>query len=631
MRNDLFGWPDGRLAAMSQTVVPGLFDGLNEQQREAVTYGDGPLLILAGPGSGKTRVITNRVAFLVREQSVPPWRVLAVTFTNKAAREMRERAERLLGEDAADLHLGTFHSMCARWLRADGERVAVDRGFVIYDDADQLSLIKSIVEALRVDPRRFKPRAILSAISVAKNEMISSEEYGRRTSSYMEEIVARAYVRYQEALHNASALDFDDLLLEAARMLRDVPEALEKYGGRYKHVLIDEFQDTNPVQYLLARQLASVNGNICVVGDPDQSIYSWRSADSRNVQYFERDFPGCRVVVLEQNYRSTPAILEAADAVIAKNSDRWERRLRAERAGGELLTTYEAYNDEEEGEFVAREVQRLAVNGSRFGDAAVLYRTNAQSRPVEDALLRARIPYRLVGGIRFYQRREVKDVIGFLRLVQNPLDEASLLRLINVPTRGIGDRTVETVRGFAREHGVSTWEAVRTGAREEGIPGLGGRSRSALARFVSIMDGLEAARGASLSALLEQLLLDTGYLRHLSSVEDSGERLENIDQLRAVINQYEETGGEDSDLAYFLEGVALVADVDELGEEQPDAVTLITLHAAKGLEFPVVFLLGLEEGVLPHLRSFDVPVQMEEERRLAYVGKIGRASCRERV
>ncbi len=269
MRNDLFGWPDGRLAAMSQTVVPGLFDGLNEQQREAVTYGDGPLLILAGPGSGKTRVITNRVAFLVREQSVPPWRVLAVTFTNKAAREMRERAERLLGEDAADLHLGTFHSMCARWLRADGERVAVDRGFVIYDDADQLSLIKSIVEALRVDPRRFKPRAILSAISVAKNEMISSEEYGRRTSSYMEEIVARAYVRYQEALHNASALDFDDLLLEAARMLRDVPEALEKYGGRYKHVLIDEFQDTNPVQYLLARQLASVNGNICVVGDPD--------------------------------------------------------------------------------------------------------------------------------------------------------------------------------------------------------------------------------------------------------------------------------------------------------------------------------------------------------------------------
>lgn len=603
---------------MSQVASSAAVEGLNETQKEAVSHGDGALLILAGPGSGKTRVITSRVTSLVRDRGIAPWRTLAVTFTNKAAREMRERAERMLGEDAGQLHMGTFHSMCARWLRSDGSDIGISSNFVIYDDADQLALIKRISESLNIDPKRFPPRAILSAVSAAKNEMIDPETYEKRAGSYFEEIVARSFARYSESVRNASALDFDDLLLETVRLFRESDAALEKYAGRYRHVLVDEFQDTNPAQYALVRQLASVNGNICAVGDPDQSIYSWRAADYRNVEYFERDFPGCTVLLLEQNYRSTAAILAAADAVIAKNPERKPRKLWTERPDGEQITVYEAYNDEEEAEFVAREAQRLVVSDVNLRDMAVLYRTNAQSRPIEDALLRARIPYRLIGGVRFYQRREIKDVIAYLRLVQNRLDEASLLRVINVPGRGIGDRTVSTLREFADKYSMPVLDVIDLAAAGEDV-GLATRAKTMVGAFAKTMADLIEGRTASLGVLLEQVLLDSGYLKHLSGLDDSEERLANIDQLRAVVSQYEEVAGGEADLAAFLEGVALIADVDEMDGE-PNAITLITLHAAKGLEFPTVFLVGMEEGVLPHIRSFDDPSQMQEERRLAYVG-----------
>ncbi|MBK9343858.1 MAG: UvrD-helicase domain-containing protein [Dehalococcoidia bacterium] len=595
-----------------------LLEGLNEPQRQAVMHGDGAVLILAGPGSGKTRVITHRIAHLVIEHRIAPWRILAVTFTNKAAREMRERTARLLGEDAASLHMGTFHSMCARWLRIDGSAIGLSPDFVIYDDADQVALVKRVLEELHVDPRRFTPRAVLSAISNAKSEMLVPEALLSTVRGYGDEVVARAYAAYERALKAASAVDFDDLLLYAVRLF-EVPEMLQKYANRYQHVLVDEFQDTNPVQYQLARKLASGHGNITVVGDPDQSIYSWRAADVRNVQYFERDFPNCAVYLLEQNYRSTGAILEAADAVIGKNPGRHPRKLWTDRQGGDLITTYDAYNDEEEGEFVAKETSRLATDGRSYGDVAVMYRTNAQSRAVEEALVRHRIPYRLIGGVRFYQRREIKDLIAYFRLAQNPRDEASLLRVINVPGRGIGDKTVDRLYEFARENGVTLWDAC------EGVAGglgaaITGRSAAAVAGFVHIINRLQADSGRPLPELLDQVLTLTGYAKYLhDGGDDAEDRIENVLELRSLMTEYEDVGGDQGDLAAFLQDVALVADVDELREGTP-AVTLITLHAAKGLEYPVVFLIGLEEGVLPHIRSFDDSRQMEEERRLCYVG-----------
>ena len=596
-------------------------DGLNPQQRAAVEHPAGAQLIVAGPGSGKTRVIAHRIAWLVEEQGVIPWRILAVTFTNRAAREMRERAGALLGERAADLHLGTFHSMCARWLRIHGEAIGLSPDYVIYDDADQQALMKRVLEELRVDPRRYPARSVLGAISRAKSELRGAESLEGRSGSYFEEVVARAFPRYRDALRAASALDFDDLLVETVRLFRESEEALERRAGQYLHVLVDEFQDTNPAQYALTRLLASVHGNVCVVGDPDQSIYSWRAADARNTRHFLRDFPEAATYLLERNYRSTQPILDAASAVIANNASHIERDLWSERREGRALTVHEAWNDEAEGEFVARETGRLTAAGRARGQIAVLYRTNAQSRPIEDALVRYRIPYRLIGGVRFYQRREIKDLVAYLRLVHNRLDEASLLRVVNVPARGIGDVTVARLAEYAGETGLALWDACEAAARGELVAGVGARSAAAVRRFVAAIEAMRAERERPLAELLDLVLLESGYVEYLKDREEGAEeRADNVLQLRSVMAQYEDTtGGGAGDLASFLQDVALVADVDEL-EGGAEAVTLITLHAAKGLEFPVVFLTGMEEGVLPHIRSFDDPRQMEEERRLAYVG-----------
>ncbi|GIW15816.1 MAG: DNA helicase [Tepidiforma sp.] len=599
------------------TGTADILAGLNDAQRAAVTHGDGALLILAGPGSGKTRVITHRIGWLIRERRIAPWRILAVTFTNKAAREMRERAARLIGKDAEAVHMGTFHAMCARWLRIDGEAVGVPREFAIYDDSDQLGVVKRVLEELRIDPRQFAPRGILSRISAAKSEMLTPEVLLGRVRTYQEEVAARVYERYDAALRRAGALDFDDLLLRAVELLR-VPAMREKWAGRYEHVLVDEFQDTNPAQYVLARELASVHRNITVVGDPDQGIYSWRSADIRNVEHFRRDFPEATVVLLEQNYRSTAPILRAAEAVIARNPGRHPRRLWTERTGGEPIVTYEAYNDEEEGEFVAREVGRLVAAGRSYRDIAVLYRTNAQSRPFEEALVRHRIPYRLVGGVRFYERREIRELLAYFRVIHNPADEASLGRIINVPGRGIGERTVDRLRELAAAQGTSLWEACRSAAdgRAEGI---GSRAAAALRGFVATMEELREHRDEPLGRLFERLINAVGYVRYLEEGDDAEERMENVLELQALLAEYEETAGEGNDLATFLQDVALVTDQDTL-DGRGQGVTLITLHAAKGLEFPVVFLVGMEEGLLPHIRSFDDPQQMAEERRLCYVG-----------
>ncbi len=590
-------------------------------QGAAVEHPGGPQLILAGPGSGKTRVITHRIAWLVREQRIPPWRILAVTFTNKAAREMRARAQSLLGEDAEQLHLGTFHSMCARWLRAHGEAIGLSPNYVIYDDADQIALMKRVLESLGLDARQFSPRSVLAAISSAKSEMKAEEIFRGPSESYFQEVTARAWERYQQGLREASALDFDDLLVETVRLFRESDEARERRAGQYLHVLVDEFQDTNPAQYALTRQLASVHGNICVVGDPDQSVYSWRAADPRNTRYFQRDFPEAATYLLEQNYRSTQPILDAANAVIANNRSHIERALWTERRGGQALTRYEAYNDEEEAEFVAREVERLMAADQPLGSIAVLYRMNAQSRAIEEALVRRRIPYRLVGGVRFYQRREVKDLIAYLRLVHNRLDEASLLRIVNVPARGIGGATLARLAEYAGATGLTLWDACEGAARGEPLPGIAPRAAMAIRRFVRSIDAMRAQRVLPLPELLDLVLQESGYAEYLRERDESAEeRMENILQLRTVMAQYEDTtGGGAGDLASFLQDVSLVADVDDL-DRAVEAVTLITLHAAKGLEFPVVFLVGMEEGVLPHSRSFDDPRQLEEERRLAYVG-----------
>lgn len=604
--------------------------GLNPAQAEAVQTTRGPLLILAGPGSGKTRVIAHRIAYLVRHEGVAPWRILAVTFTNKAAREMRARVEHLLGEQTnRGMALGTFHARCARILREDGAPEGIDPHFTIYDGDEQLALMKRVVLDIGVDQKRYSPRAILGVISRAKNEMVSPAEYRRRVEDYFQEVVARAYARYQELLDESKALDFDDLLLRTVHLFDTNERVLAKYQDKYQHVMIDEFQDTNVVQYTLARQLAHPErggqGNICVVGDVDQSIYSWRSADYRNILNFEHDFPGAKVVMLEQNYRSTQTILDTAQGVIARNTQRHEKNLWTENGAGVPVMVYEADDAEDEARFIRDEITSAIRQGARRPrDFAVMYRTNAQSRSVEEAMTTSGVPYKLVGGVRFWERREIKDLVAYLRLVQNPFDSVSLQRVINVPQRGIGATTWERLARWAGERGVPPYAALQMlagGDSSEPPPReLAGRAATALLRFLTLMNDLiEEAPGLTPPQLLREVIDRTGYRSYLrDGFDDGDERWENVQQLIAAAEQYDEIDP-NAALAAFLDNAALVSDQDEI-DDRADAVTLITLHAAKGLEYPVVFIAGMEEALLPHIRSYDDPEQMEEERRLAYVG-----------
>jgi DNA helicase-2/ATP-dependent DNA helicase PcrA len=595
--------------------------GLNPAQREAVEAINGPILILAGPGSGKTRVITHRIAYLVRVVGVNPRRILAVTFTNKAAREMEARLGQLVSGSVKDLTLGTFHAICARILRQEGRAINIDPKFTIYDDDDQISLLKRSLQDLNIDAKQFAPRAIQSAITAAKSQMITPEDYLRHGRSYFEEVVQRVYERYQQLLTDSSALDFDDLLMKTVHLFRQNPDILARYQARYLHIQVDEFQDTNLVQYELMKQLAGKYRNICVVGDPDQSIYSWRAADLRNILNFEKDYPDAKVVLLEQNYRSTKMILETASHVISANKQRKPKELWTENEPGQPACVIETYSGEEEAQYVVNEIDRLVRAGeARFGDCAVMYRTNAQSRLLEEAFIRYGMPYKLVAGTRFYERREVKDIIAYLRLIQNPLDTVSLLRIINVPQRGIGQRSLDELTRWAQAQGVPEYRALQVLAGDTGaeMP-FSARTVKVLAGFAAmIADLVEKGQELGLVELFDKVVEGSGYKQHLAGLVDCEDRWENILELRGVAQDYKDIAPGEG-LAAFLEGVALVSDVDSL-EEKLDSVTLITLHQAKGLEFPVVFIVGMEEGILPHFKSIDDPAQLEEERRLCYVG-----------
>ncbi len=598
---------------------------LNPAQREAVEAISGPVLILAGPGSGKTRVIAYRIAYLIKVCGVSPRRIMAVTFTNKAAREMEERLQRLVSGLVRELTLGTFHAICARILRQNGKPLGIDSGFVIYDDDDQISLIKRGIQEIGLDPKQYAPRAVASAITAAKSGMLTPQDYVQRSRSYFEEVVGRVYERYQQLLTQSNALDFDDLLMKAVQLFRSRPEILSKYQTRYLHLLVDEFQDTNLVQYELIKQLAGKYHNICVVGDPDQSIYSWRFADLRNILNFEKDYPGAKVVLLEQNYRSTKMILETASHIISASQQRKPKGLWTDNEAGELTTVVETYTEQEEAQFVVNEVEHLVSQGkASLGDCAVMYRTNAQSRVLEEAFVRYGTPYKLVAGTRFYERREIKDVIAYLRLIQNPNDSVGLLRIINVPGRRIGQRSLSELSRWAKSLEATEYRALQLIAEQKGDDAkprhpFNSRISQALVGFLNLMEGFIArSHKLNLVDLLDFVVEGSGYREYILNGVNGEERWDNILELRTVAKQYCDLKPRDG-LAAFLEGTALVSDVDGL-EDSVNAVTLITLHQAKGLEFPVVFMVGMEDGILPHFKSFDDPSQMEEERRLCYVG-----------
>jgi DNA helicase-2/ATP-dependent DNA helicase PcrA len=594
--------------------------GLNAPQREAVRHGEGPLLILAGAGSGKTRVITHRIAELLR-RGVPPYRILAVTFTNKAAGEMRERVERLVGARAHGMWIGTFHATCARLLRTYAAEAGLTRDFVIFDDGDQKTLITRVLKDLGIADRFASPRAMLSAIDQAKNRGEGPEEF--HGDEYFSDLVARVYPVYQERLERSGGVDFGDLLLKCLRLCERHPETSVKLAEKFEHVLVDEFQDTNRVQYRFVRHLASAHGNLCVVGDDDQSIYAWRGADVRNILDFERDHPGTKVVKLEQNYRSSEVILEAANAVIARNLERKQKRLFTEVAGGEPILYHTADDERREAEWVVRTIRKLEHDEGRVADDfAVFYRTHAQSRALEEALRAADLTYSIVGGTRFYDRAEVKDLLAYLRLVANPSDEVSLERVINRPTRGIGDTTYDRVAERAGAERRTVWETMRR-VVEEGDPALSAGPRKKLGAFVHLIEELRTleAEGVGLSTLAEAVLDRSAYLERLAAerTHESEERIENLMELvgsmKAFQKDREGAGGGSPTLHEYLELVSLVAPADDKSR----GVTLMTVHAAKGLEFPVVFVTGLEDGVFPSLRNGETREVIEEERRLAYV------------
>ncbi|HJW21906.1 MAG TPA: UvrD-helicase domain-containing protein, partial [Candidatus Limnocylindrales bacterium] len=614
---------------------------LNPEQARAVTVTDGPVLILAGAGSGKTRVLAHRIAYLIGVKGVPPFRILAVTFTNRAAGELRERIIRLVGDAGREVEAGTFHSLCARVLRRDGEAIGLDRRFVIYDTEDQVALMKRILRDEGLDAKgETRPQVVLAAISRAKNEMLDPGELPPfRLATGVLVQVAHLARRYQAALREANALDFDDLLLDAVRLFREAPPVLARYQDRWRYLHVDEYQDTNRPQYLWIKALASKHHNLAVVGDDDQSIYGWRGADIRNILDFERDWPEATVVKLEQNYRSTQLILDAAHAVVSRNEARSDKKLWTDRAGGRQIERFEAYNEEEEAEWIARRVEDLtggrgsalttraddAARPYRARDIAVLYRTNAQSRAIEEACLRYGIRYQVVGGTRFYSRREVKDALAYLRVLRSDADVVSFERIINVPARSIGDKTIEAVRAATRAGG-TFWDALVRGADGQ-LPDLGPRPRAAIAEFVALIRRLRTRLGIlPVPELLDEVLERSGYRAMLADgTEEGEERWANLLELREVTTRYDDLSPDDA-LDRLLEETALVADQDSY-DSSADSLSLITLHAAKGLEFDVVFIAGLEEGLFPTSRAMEAetgfnpdPRGMEEERRLAYVG-----------
>jgi len=594
---------------------------LNNPQRQAVTAGTGQVLVLAGPGSGKTRVLTQRIAYLIQHMGVRPQNILSVTFTNKAAREMEHRLEALLPGQVQGIWLGTFHANCARILRRETDHLPFDRNFVIMDADDQLSIVRRAIKELNLDDKTFRPTGIHAAISKAKNNLVTADDFP--TNNYREEVTRRVYERYQQLLRASNAVDFDDLMLETVKLLVDNPLVRDQYAQRFEHVLVDEFQDTNVVQYELLKLLSSAHRNIFVVGDEDQSIYRWRGADYRNVLRFEEDYPETKKILLEQNYRSTQTVLNAAQGVINRNKFRTIKRLFSDRGSGETLTLYEAEDDKAEAEYVVETI-RGAMERSRTpaGDFAVMYRTNAQSRLLEEAFLRTGLPYRLVGAQRFYGRREVKDVIAYLRLVHNPRDEVSLDRVINVPPRGVGDKTLLSLKQAAQTAGRAPGELLMelgyTDSKSQAGQ-LTGRSEQVLAPFGRMLFRwtAEFEDDQPLPVLFDRILADTAYQDYIEDGSEEGaERWENIQELRRLAYEYSDRG-----LTAFLENLALVSDQDTLPEEAAaNAPTLLTLHAAKGLEFPQVFIVGLDDGLLPHSRSKEDPEEMAEERRLLYVG-----------
>ena len=603
-----------------------LLAGLNPKQKEAVLHTEGPLLIMAGAGSGKTRVLTHRIAYLIEEKNVNPWNILAITFTNKAAREMKERVNSILGQGGEDVWVSTFHSMCVRILRRDVDAIGYDRNFTILDGSDQLTLMKRILKELNIDPKKYDPRSILGAISNAKNELLTPETYAERQGSFFEEIVARCYDAYQKALRNNQSMDFDDLIMNTIRLFEENEKVLTYYQNKFHYLHVDEYQDTNHAQYTLVNMLAARFRNLCVVGDADQSIYGWRGADMQNILDFEKDYNDATVILLEQNYRSTKSILDAANQVIKNNSNRRDKSLWTDNQAGEQITYYRADSERDEAQFIVSKIkEEIQSNNRSYNDFAVLYRTNAQSRVIEDTLVKSNVPYTMVGGHKFYDRKEIKDIIAYLNIINNPRDGVSFERVINTPKRGIGAASVEKLRSFAAMHDWSMVEA----AQNIDLANISGKAGRMIGEFGTMITQFqEMVTYLPVTDLVDQVLERTGYLDELKNQRtlEAESRLENLEEFRTVTQEFDkrneaqdEEEAPEEKLAVFLNDLALVSDLDDYQEESAQ-VTLMTLHAAKGLEFPIVFLIGMEEKIFPLSRSLMEEAELEEERRLAYVG-----------
>ena len=598
-----------------------ILDGLNDKQREAVTTTEGPVMIIAGPGSGKTRALTHRIAYLLAAGKAQPRDILALTFTNKAANEMQERVEALVGDDARGMWVGTFHSSFARLLRMEGDKIGYSEDFSIYDTADSKRLIRQQMKGRNLDTDVVKPRSVQRMISSAKNEMIDPQEYAELARGDQQEIVAEVYPAYERALKQANALDFDDLLLKPIELFEQHEDVLEKYQTRWQYVHIDEYQDTNQAQYVLARKLSARHKNLCVVGDDAQSIYAFRGADITNILNFDNDYPDATTIRLERNYRSTENIIRLADSIIEENDDQIEKSLWTDNAEGEYVALMEALSEKDEAQKIERRVRDLHLrDGMEYGDFAVLYRTNAQSRAIEEALRKENVPYRVIGGTSFYERKEIKDVLAYLKLLVNPNDTASLQRVINYPTRGIGDKTQARLQRYAQQHSLSLWQAVE---RVEEIETLGTRAERAVGKFRRLIARYASKAGTGsvpADELARDLIQDAGLLSELRKehTRENLQRWENVQELISALAEYVEST-EDATISTFLQEVALMTDQDE-AEEGDDKVTLMTLHAAKGTEFPVVFVAGLEEGLFPLEQATQEKAELEEERRLFYVG-----------